>query len=70
MTSVYARSEGGAIHYRVVDEYGGDTLQGPAEAKTVAPMTLGEFADFYPQFDLLCRRRVRAHFPAPEEGDD
>lgn len=47
VTCVYARPEDGAIHYRVVDEYGGDTLQGPSEATTTAPMTLGEFADFF-----------------------
>lgn len=46
-TCVYARSEDGQIHYRVVDEYGGDTLQGPAEACSNQPMTLREFADFF-----------------------
>ena len=94
VTSVYARAEDGQIHYRVVDEYGGDTLHGRTEAVTPEPMTLGEFADFfleawllidvlemnfeddlegalgfftadssfYPQFDALCRERVRAAF--------
>ncbi len=47
VTSVYARLEEGVIHYRVVDEYGGDTLQGPSEATTSSPMTLGEFAAFF-----------------------
>ena len=47
VTCVYARPDDGAIHYRVVDEYGGDTLQGTAEARTDRPMTLGEFADFF-----------------------
>ena len=47
VTSVYARAEGGAIHYRVVDEYDGDTLQGETEARTDKPMTLGEFTDFF-----------------------
>ncbi len=47
MTCVYARPEDGVIHYRVVDEYGGDTLQGPSETTTSAPMTLGEFMDFF-----------------------
>lgn len=46
-TCVYARLEGGTIHYRVVDEYGGDTLKEPNATTTVAPMTLGEFADFF-----------------------
>lgn len=47
VTSVYARPEGGVIRYRVVDEYDGDTLQGPSETTTSIPMTLGEFADFF-----------------------
>jgi|GEM_PF-575105 len=47
VTSVYAKPVDGAIHYRVVDEYGGDTLQGPSEATTAAPMTLGKFAEFF-----------------------
>ena len=46
VTSVYARMEDGIIHYRVVDEYGGDTLQGPSETQTSGPMTLGEITDF------------------------
>lgn len=57
VTSVYAKPVDGAIHYRVVDEYGGDTLQGPSEATTPAPMTLGEFAEFFltawPLIDML-----------------
>ena len=57
VTCVYARPVEGAIHFRVVDEYGGDTLQHPAEAQTDKPMTLGEFADFFlrawPLIDLL-----------------
>jgi hypothetical protein len=47
VTSVYAKPVEGAIHYRVVDEYGGDTLQGPSEEITSVPMTLGEFAEFF-----------------------
>ncbi len=47
VTCVYARPRDGRIHYRVVDEYDGDTLQGPSEAWTAAPMTLGEFTDFF-----------------------
>jgi hypothetical protein len=47
VTSVFARAEDGMIHYRVVDEYGGDTLQGTSETSTREPMTLGEFADFF-----------------------
>lgn len=44
---VYARPDGGAIRYRVVDEYEGMTLQGTTETRTEKPMTLGELADFF-----------------------
>jgi hypothetical protein len=47
VTCVCARPVDGEIHYRVVDEDGGETLQGTAEARTRAPMTLGEVADFF-----------------------
>lgn len=57
VTCVYARPDEGAVRYRVVDEYGGETLQGTAEARTDRPMTLGEFADFFlgawPLIDVL-----------------
>lgn len=57
VTCVYARPDEGSIIYRVVDEYGGDTLQEPNETRTDRPMTLGEFADFFltawPLIDVL-----------------
>lgn len=57
VTCVYARPDRGAIRYRVVDEYDGDTLQGMTKARTDKPMTLGEFADFFlgawPLLDVL-----------------
>ena len=57
VTCVYGRPDDGAIHYRVVDEYGGDTLQGKTEVRTDKPMTLGEFTDFFlgawPLIDVL-----------------
>ena len=57
VTCVYARTDGPAIHYRVVDEYAGETLQEPVEAVTDKPMTLGEFVDFFlhawPLLDVL-----------------
>lgn len=57
VTCVYAKPAGGAILYRVVDEYDGDTLVGSATARTSRPMTLGEFADFFlaawPLIDVL-----------------
>jgi hypothetical protein len=47
VTCVYARADERFIHYRVVDEYGGETLQGAAETRTNQPMTLGDFAEFF-----------------------
>jgi len=54
---VYAREERDRIAYRVVDEYGGDTLQGKQETLTDKPMTLGELTAFFlgawPLVDVL-----------------
>lgn len=47
VTSLYARREGGQIHYRVVDEYGGDTLSGGTERTSTKPLTLAELTDFF-----------------------
>ena len=47
MTCVFARAEKGLIHYRVVDEYDGDTLSGPNEMTSDKPLTLGELTDFF-----------------------
>jgi hypothetical protein len=47
VTSVYARREDGRIHYRVVDEYGGDTLTDARERTSSEPLTLGELYDFF-----------------------
>ena len=67
VTCVYAKPDAGVIHYRVVDEYGGDTLQGPDEAQTDKPMALGEIADFFlrawPLVDVL-----EMNFEGDEEG--
>ena len=56
-TCVYARPDGGAIHYQVVDECCGETLKKTTEARTEKSMTLGEFADFFlgawPLIDVL-----------------
>jgi hypothetical protein len=54
VTSVYARLVGKRIHYRVVDEYGGDTLQAPSTRTSVRPLTLGELTDFFlKSWDLI-----------------
>jgi hypothetical protein len=47
VTSVYGRRGTSAIHYRVVDEYNGDTLTGPAKRTSAKPLTLGELTDFF-----------------------
>ena len=47
VTSVYARQGAKRIHYRVVDEYDGDTLNGTGQRATLKPMTLGQLTDFF-----------------------
>ena len=47
VTSVYARRDASAIHYRVVDDYDGDTLSGPNTRQSAEPLTLGELEDFF-----------------------
>lgn len=47
VTSLYARRGKGCIRYRVVDEYGGETLTGTAERASAKPLTLGELYEFF-----------------------
>jgi len=47
VTSVYARRGKRRIHYRVVDEYGGDTLAAKRTRTSVRPLTLGELETFF-----------------------
>jgi len=47
VTSVYARQGTNRIHYRVVDEYDGDTLNGTGMRTSIKPMTLGQLTDFF-----------------------
>lgn len=47
VTAVYARMAGPEIHYRVVDEYGGETLQGRITCESTRPLTLGELYQFF-----------------------
>jgi hypothetical protein len=47
VTSVYARQGAKRIIYRVVDEYGGDTLTGLGTRATIKPMSLGQLTDFF-----------------------
>ena len=43
---VYARVGQKRIHYRIVDEYGGDTLNKPTTRTSVRPLTLGALTKF------------------------
>jgi len=57
VTSVYARRCKSRIRYRVVDEYGGDTLSGRNTRGSTHPLTLGDLEAFFNGawsiFDLL-----------------
>jgi hypothetical protein len=54
VTCVYARRGKHHIHYRVVDEYEGDTLTGKAQRTSRQPLTLAQLADFFLcSWDLL-----------------
>lgn len=54
VTSVYARPVGQRIGYRVVDEYGGDTLADPKTRTSVKPLTLKQLVAFFlGSWDLL-----------------
>lgn len=47
VTCMFAKFDDGKIHFRVVDEYGGDTLSGPCEMTSKEPLTLGQVVDFF-----------------------
>jgi hypothetical protein len=47
VTCVYARQVGNRIHYRVVDEYGGSTLDGSGIRPSTKPLKLKELVDFF-----------------------
>jgi hypothetical protein len=47
VTSVYAHLDNSRIHYRVVDEYGGETLTETTERESTEPLTLGELGEFF-----------------------
>ena len=46
VNSVYARRGEGRIHFRVVDEYEGETLTGLTERSSEKPLTLDELYEF------------------------
>jgi hypothetical protein len=47
VTSLFAKRVDGVIHYRVVDEYEGDTLTNRIEKQSKLPLTLGELETFF-----------------------
>jgi hypothetical protein len=47
VTCVYAKQVGKRIHYRVVDEYDGDTLDGKGIRTSLQPLTLKQLVDFF-----------------------
>jgi hypothetical protein len=47
VTSVYAKAGKSRIYYRVVDEYGGDTLSEKRTRTSKQPLTLGELVAFF-----------------------
>jgi len=57
VTSVFARRDGGLIHYRVVDEYNGEMLSAHNTCTSEQPLTLGELEAFlngaWSIFDVL-----------------
>ena len=57
VTSLYARLGQHRIHYRVVDEYEGDTLRGRCTRTSIRPLALGELEAFingaWSIFDVL-----------------
>ena len=57
VTSIFARRGRHRIHYRVVDEYEGDTLCGPTARTSTRPLSLAALEQFFDSawsiFDLL-----------------
>ncbi len=47
VTCIYARPVGQRIHYRVVDEYSDDTLEGRGHRTSLKPLTLKQLTDFF-----------------------
>lgn len=47
VTCLYARPVGRRIAYRLVDEYGGETLTGRAQRTSMRPLTMGQMIEFF-----------------------
>jgi hypothetical protein len=55
VTCVYVKEEDGLLLYRIVDEYGGDTLDGPNELVSTEPLSLENLINFFLNgWDLFC----------------
>lgn len=55
VTCIYARPVGKRIHYRVVDEYGGDTINGSGRRTSMRALNLVQLADFFlSNWDMFC----------------
>ena len=55
VTCVYGRQEKGKLHYRIVDEYNGGTLDGPRILESEQPINLEELMDFFLKgWDIFC----------------
>lgn len=61
VTSVYVGRDRAVTCYRVVDECGGEMLEGSAEMDSRALPTLGGVADFCPNLDALGRQHASRH---------
>ena len=70
VTSVYASLTDTEIHYRVVDEYGGDTLPGPSEMGSSLPLTLGELEAFFTGAWSSCEGGGRSASPVGGAASD
>lgn len=67
VTSLYARPGKSRIHYRVVDEYDGETLANVRTRTSMKPLTLGELAAFFlGAWDLMMV--LEANFDSDLEG--
>jgi hypothetical protein len=47
VTAMYARLLGSRIHYRIADEYEGDTLRQPTRRTSARPLTMDQMIDFF-----------------------
>jgi len=67
VTVLYARVVGQRIHYRVTDEYGGDTLAEPNQRTSLRPLTMGQMIGFFlGAWDLMAC--LEANFDDDVEG--